>query len=96
MAVVAHDAKLDVPALKAALQAQCRYIGLLGSLHTREVRYAALQEAGFRPEAVARIRGPIGLKHMGGIEPAEIAVAILAELIMVRRGTLESAGKGAR
>lgn len=96
VAVVAHDAKLDVPALQAALRAQCRYIGLLGSLHTREVRYEALREAGFRPEAVARIRGPIGLKHMGGIEPAEIAVSILAELIMARRGTLETAGKGAR
>jgi len=33
------------------------------------------------------------LKHLGGIEPAEIAVAILAELIMARRGTLAAAGK---
>ena len=96
VAVVAHDAKLDVPALTAALRAQCRYIGLLGSSHTRETRYAVLREAGFAPEAVAHIRGPIGLKKMGGIEPAEIAVSILAELIMARRGTLDSAGKEKR
>ena len=95
VAVVAHDAKLDIPALTAALRAKCRYIGLLGSLSTRETRYAALQESGFAPAEVARIRGPIGLKHMGGIEPAEIAVSILAELIMARRGKLEPAGKNA-
>ena len=92
VAVVAHDAKLDIPALATALRAKCRYLGLLGSRHTREVRYAALQEAGFAPEDVARIHGPIGLKNMGGIEPAEIAVSILAELIMARRGTLDAAG----
>ena len=92
VAVVAHDAKLDIPALAAALRAKCRYIGLLGSRHTREVRYEALRESGFAPAEVARIRGPIGLKNMGGIEPAEIAVSILAELIMARRGTLASSG----
>ena len=94
VAVVAHDEKLDVPALEAALRANCRYVGLLGSRHTREVRHEALAQAGFPPEAVARIRSPIGLKHLGGIEPAEIAVSILAELIMARRGTLEPNGKG--
>ncbi len=96
VAVVAHDEKLDVPALEAALRANCRYVGLLGSTHTREVRHEALKQAGFAPEAIARIRGPIGLKRLGGIEPAEIAVSILAELIMARRGTLELTGKEAR
>ena len=46
----------------------------------------ALEEAGFAPDEVGRIEGPIGLKAIGALEPAEIAVAILAELIMVRRG----------
>lgn len=96
VAVVAHDEKLDVPALQAALRAKCRYVGLLGSRHTRESRYATLKEAGFAPEDVARIRGPIGLKGIGALEPAEIAVSILAELIMARRGKLDPVGKGAR
>ena len=96
VAVLAHDEKLDVPALEAALRANCRYVGLLGSRHTREIRHEALARAGFPPEAIARIRGPIGLKHLGGIEPAEIAVSVLAELIMARRGTLETVGKDAR
>jgi xanthine dehydrogenase accessory factor len=93
VAVLAHDEKLDVPALRAALRTKCRYIGLLGSRHTREVRYEALKAGGFAPEAVERIHGPIGLKQMGGIEPAEIAVSILAELIMVRRGRPGAAEK---
>ncbi|MDD2240930.1 MAG: XdhC family protein [Kiritimatiellae bacterium] len=86
VAVVAHDAKLDVPALSAALRARARYIGLLGSPGTQADRRQALEEAGFAPEEVARIEGPIGLKAIGALEPAEIAVSILAELIMVRRG----------
>ena len=93
VAVLAHDEKLDVPALAAALRARARYIGLLGSTHTREVRHAALAAAGFGPADSARIRGPIGLKHLGGVEPAEIAVAILAELIMERRGRRLGSGR---
>ena len=96
VAVVAHDEKLDVPALEAALRADCRYIGLLGSSGTQAQRRALLAEAGLAPDAIARIRGPIGLKSIGALEPAEIAVSILAELIMARRGALDGGGKGKR
>ena len=78
VAVLAHDAKLDVPALSAALRAKCKYVGLLGSAGTQADRRQALEAAGFAPEDVARIRGPIGLKSLGALEPAEIAVSILA------------------
>ena len=96
VAVLAHDAKLDVPALATALRAKCRYIGLLGSAGTQADRRETLVAAGFAPEDVARIRGPIGLKSVGALEPTEIAVSILAELIMARRGKLEPAGKAGR
>lgn len=89
VAVLAHDAKLDVPALAGALRAGCRYVGLLGSAGTQAERRRQLaEEEGLTPEAAARIRGPIGLKGLGGVEPAEIAVSILAELVMHRRGRL--------
>ena len=88
VAVLAHDAKLDLPALAGALRAECRYIGLLGSPGTQAHRRSQLEEEGFAAEEVARIRGPIGLKSLGGVEPAEIAVSILAELIQFRRGKL--------
>ena len=91
VAVLAHDAKLDVPALGAAVAANCHYIGLLGSAKTQADRRARLATEGIAPAAIARIRGPIGLKKIGALEPTEIAVAILAELIMARRGKLGSA-----
>jgi len=93
---VAHDAKLDVPALAAALRAGARYIGLLGSPGTQADRRQALAAAGFPAEEIARIEGPIGLKAIGALEPAEIAVSILAELIMVRRGVSPANWKGNR
>ena len=86
VAVLAHDAKLDLPALEAALRTPCRYVGLLGSKGTQAKRYEMLAEAGVSPEKIATIHGPIGIKSIGALEPTEIAVSILAELIRVRRG----------
>ena len=86
VAVLAHDAKLDLPALEAALRTHCRYIGLLGSKGTQAKRQEMLAEAGFSTDEISTIHGPIGIKSMGALEPTEIAVSILAELIMVRRG----------
>ncbi len=85
VAVVAHDDRLDVQALSRALDAGCGYVGLLGGRRTRESRTASLREAGVSESAVARIRAPIGL-DIGADRPAEIAVAILAEIIGVWRG----------
>lgn len=88
VAVLAHDAKLDLPALAGALRAKCRYIGLLGSPGTQASRRYKLAAEGFPADEIARIRGPIGLKSLGGVEPPEIAVSILAELIQYRHGRL--------
>ncbi len=78
--VLTHDAKLDRPALEAALRAGCRYVGLLGGRRTQALRRESLIEAGFDPETVARVRGPVGL-DIGARTPPEIAVSILAEII---------------
>ena len=85
VAVLAHDAKLDLPALVTALRHRCRYIGLLGSKVTQEKRRRQLSEMGFAPADVSNIHGPIGLPF-GAVEPGEIAVSILAEMIGNRRG----------
>lgn len=85
VAIVAHDPKLDIPALSAALAADCLYVGLLGSAKTQESRRYQLREAGFTDDQIATIHGPIGLK-IGALNPAEIATSILAEMIAVRRG----------
>ncbi|GAB4182853.1 MAG: XdhC family protein [Rhodocyclaceae bacterium] len=79
---LAHDPKLDDPALAAALASPAFYVGALGSRRTHEKRLARLAEMGLAG-AAARIHAPVGL-DLGGRAPAEIAVAILAELIRVR------------
>jgi xanthine dehydrogenase accessory factor len=79
-----HDPKIDDPALEYALRAECFYIGALGSRKTHAGRVARLQAAGFAPDAIARIHAPIGL-NIGAVSPAEIAVAILGEIIAALR-----------
>lgn len=79
-----HDPKLDEPALKAALTTDAFYIGALGSRQTQANRRERLAQTGFGEEVLARIHGPIGLK-LGAKTPAEIAVAILAEITQVLR-----------
>ena len=74
-----HDPKLDDPALSAALKSACFYIGSLGSKRTHGARLERLTRAGFDEAALARIHGPVGLA-IGAKSPAEIAVAILAQI----------------
>lgn len=85
-AVVAlsHDPKIDEPPLAEALRVGCFYIGALGSRKSHAARLARLRAEGFDDQTLARIHGPIGL-HIGASSPAEIAVAILAEIIQVLR-----------
>lgn len=87
VAVLAHDPKLDLPALATALRLKCRYIGLLGSKTTQSKRREQLAEMGFKAEELNAIHGPIGLPF-GAIEPEEIAVSILGEMIGCRRGSV--------
>jgi xanthine dehydrogenase accessory factor len=79
-----HDPKIDDPALVAALRAECFYIGALGSKKTHARRIERLTAAGFGEAEIARIHAPIGL-DIGAVSPAEIAVAVLAELIAALR-----------
>ncbi|MGU3388847.1 XdhC family protein [Methylobacterium sp. D53M] len=84
LAALTHDPKIDDPALKAALTAECFYVGALGSRKTHAARVARLTEAGFTPAQIGRIRAPIGLP-IGAVSPAEIALAVLAELVAALR-----------
>ena len=79
-----HDPKLDDPALHVALRSDAFYIGSLGSKKTHNTRIERLTEAGFDDAAIDRILGPVGLS-IGAKSPAEIAVAILAQITDVLR-----------
>ena len=80
---LSHDAKIDEPALKCSLQSDAFYIGALGSRKNHARRLQRLAALGFDKEALARICGPVGLR-LGGRSPAEIAVAILAQMTQSR------------
>lgn len=83
-AALTHDPKIDDPALKAALDAGCFYVGALGSRKTHAARRARLSAAGIADSALDRIRAPIGLP-IGAASPAEIAISILAEITAALR-----------
>ncbi len=85
-----HDPKLDDPALIAALKSDCFYIGALGSRRTHDKRLSRLAAAGFTPEQMARIHGPVGL-NIGALSPAEIAISIVSEITQTRRRKPEGA-----
>ena len=82
--VLAHDPKLDDAALATALRSPAGYIGALGSTHTHARRLVRLKALGFSARELERIHGPVGLA-IGARSPNEIAIAVLAELVKVRR-----------
>jgi len=82
--LLTHDPKIDDPALVRALKADCFYIGALGSRKTHAGRLERMRAAGFDEAALARIHAPIGL-DIGAVSPAEIAVAIMGEIIAAMR-----------
>lgn len=81
-----HDPKLDDPALDRALKSEAFYIGSLGSRRTHAARLNRLRALGHSDEAMARIRGPVGL-DIEAVTAPEIALSIIAELVAVRRGS---------
>jgi xanthine dehydrogenase accessory factor len=74
-----HDPKIDDPALLHALSRDCFYIGALGSRKTHARRVDRLKQQGMSEAVIARIHAPIGL-DIGAVSPAEIAVAIMAQI----------------
>jgi xanthine dehydrogenase accessory factor len=82
---VTHDPKLDDMVLLEALKSPAFYVGALGSRGNTAKRKERLAMFDLSPDEIDRLHGPVGL-HLGGKTPAEIAIAILAELIAVRNG----------
>lgn len=83
--MLTHDPKLDDPALTVALRSPAFYVGALGSTRTHAKRVARLAEAGVSEAEMARLHAPVGLP-IGAASPAEIALAILAEVTARLRG----------
>ena len=85
VAVLTHDVKFDEPAIVEALRRGCRYVGAVGSKKTQGDRRERLREAGLTDAELDLLRGPVGL-DLGGRNPAETALAIIAEVVAERYG----------
>jgi xanthine dehydrogenase accessory factor len=94
--LLGYDAMKDLEVLAASIDRFPNAIGLIASAAKREHLYAKLRARGVSREALARIRSPIGL-GIGAETPAEIAVAVVGELVAERHpATLRSSGRDAR
>lgn len=82
--VVSTQGKRDREALAAALSSDAPYVAFVGSRRKAEVLSRQLREQGITEDRLARLAAPAGL-DIHGIEPAEIAVSIIAEIIARRR-----------
>jgi xanthine dehydrogenase accessory factor len=88
-----HDPKLDDMALLEALNSQAFYVGALGSRRNQATRKQRLAEHfGLTEEALARLHGPVGLS-LGAKTPAEIAISIVAEIVLVKNSATPSSGE---
>lgn len=88
--VVATQGRGDHTALRAALESTADYVGFIGSRKKSTALGAALLAQGMPAERLARLRAPAGLA-LGAISPEEIALAVLAEIVQVRRRPVRGA-----
>lgn len=82
---LSHDPKLDDMALMIALERNAFYVGALGSKRNNDNRRQRLVQLGLTTEQIASLHGPVGL-DIGSRTPAEIALAILADITARRHG----------
>ena len=82
--IVTRGHRDDMRVLRWAAETPARYIGMIGSQRKTIAIYKELEKEGIAPEKLARVYAPVGI-DIGAITPEEIAVAIVAELIAIRR-----------
>ena len=83
--VATRGHRFDDMALESALRTRARYIGLLGSRRKTLMIYRRLMQLGVSAERIKEVYAPVGL-DIGGLTPEELAVSVMSEIIMVRRG----------
>ena len=83
--VATRGHRFDDMALESALTTRARYIGLMGSRRKNLMIYQRLLQQGVPLERLKEVHAPIGL-DIGGLQPEELAVSIMSEVIMTRRG----------
>jgi xanthine dehydrogenase accessory factor len=82
--IVTRGHRDDMRVLRWAINANARYLGMIGSKRKTISIYKELEKEGIAAEKFANIHAPVGLE-IGAVTPEEIAVAIVAEMIAERR-----------
>src|SRR2546429_1105904 len=82
--IVTRGHRDDMRVLRWAVQTQARYIGMIGSKRKTIAIFRELTKEGIPAHLFERVHAPVGL-DIGAVTPEEIAVAITAELIAIRR-----------
>jgi len=85
IACTTRGVPVDLEMFPTLLNINVPYLGVIGSRRRWSLTVKALEERGFKQEQLAHIHAPIGLE-IGAETPQEIAVSIMAEIIMARRG----------
>jgi xanthine dehydrogenase accessory factor len=85
--IVTRGHALDEEVLRAVIDSDAAYVGMIGSRRKVRVIFGHLRDDGIDEALIERVHSPIGL-DIGSETPAEIAVSILAELIRERRGAV--------
>jgi xanthine dehydrogenase accessory factor len=81
--IITHGHVYDLDALRAVVKSDARYIGVIGSKSKIKFCFNELMKEDIPKELLQRVHAPIGL-NIGGETPAEIALAILAEIQAVK------------
>jgi xanthine dehydrogenase accessory factor len=91
--VMTHSHAIDQRIVEAALRRpDLRLVGLIGSRTKRARFLARLEQRGFPPEARDRLTCPVGLPGVGGKRPAEIAIAVAAQLLQLEAAQRQGMG----
>jgi xanthine dehydrogenase accessory factor len=85
VAVVTRGHSEDEQCLRAIVGTGADYTGLIGSKRRTNIVLDRLRESGANERQLERVRAPIGL-DIGAVTPEEVALAIMAEIVAVRRG----------
>ena len=91
--VTSRGSNVDAEGLPSLLESQAAYIGVIGSKRRWATTVKALKEKGVSDELIAKVHSPMGLE-LQAETPEEIAVSILAEILMLRDGGTGKVMKG--
>ena len=83
LVVTSRGSAVDAAGLPSLLETEAAYIGVIGSKRRWATTVKALKEKGTTDEAINKVRSPMGLE-LQAETPEEIAVSIMAEVLMVR------------